>query len=67
MFIHGRKSKPRDGVITPEGFRRPYSRPGASNRGFDSLDILIGGDQGVEWPPQSLRGICPGPWQLLME
>ena len=42
MFIHGRKSKPRDGVITPEGLRRPYSRPGASNRGFDSLDILSG-------------------------
>jgi sarcosine/dimethylglycine N-methyltransferase len=27
MFIHGRKSKPRDGVITPEGFRRPGPPP----------------------------------------
>ena len=67
MFIHGSKSKPRDGVITPERLRRPYSRPGASNRGIDSPDILIGGEQGVESPPQSLRRICPGPWQLLME
>ena len=47
MFIHGRKSKPRDGVITPEGFRRPYSRPGASNRGFDSPNILIAATK--EW------------------
>jgi hypothetical protein len=50
-----------------EGSWHPYSRPGASNRGFDSLNILIAGDQGVEWPPQSLRGFCPGPRQLSME
>ena len=48
MFHSWEKIEPRDGVVAPEEFWHPYSRPGASNRGFDSLNILIAGDQGVE-------------------
>jgi hypothetical protein len=67
MFHSWEKSEAERRCSRREGFWHPYSRLGASNRGFDSLNILIAGDQGVEWPPQSLRGSCPGPRQLLME
>jgi hypothetical protein len=49
MFHSWEKSEAERRCSRREGFWHPYSRPGASNRGFDSLNILIAGDQGVEW------------------